>query len=102
MPGNQGREKENQPRDGFLLLQALRRPLAKPCGKQKTGGDLITSRTLVRLVRDLIALHGLHAGLSPQSALPGPGLGLQILPIFRARFPIHERHVFLERHELSV
>ena len=29
-------------------------------------------------------------------------MGAQILPIFRARFPLHERHVFLERHHLAM
>ena len=45
----------------FFCWQALRHTFEKPTGKQKTDGGIITSRTFVMEVLDLIALHGLWA-----------------------------------------
>jgi hypothetical protein len=44
----------------------------------------------------------LPGGSSPQSALGEPGMGAQILLIFGARLLLHQRHIVLEGHRLSI
>jgi len=70
-------------------------------GSQKAEGGIITSRTLVMQVLDLIALR-LPGGWGPQSALGEPGMGAPILLIFGERLLLHQRHIVLERHRLSI
>ncbi|OLB33957.1 MAG: hypothetical protein AUF64_02560 [Chloroflexi bacterium 13_1_20CM_54_36] len=52
-------------------------------------------------VLDLIALR-LPGGWGPQSALGEPGMGAPILLIFGERLLLHQRHIVLERHRLSI
>src|SRR5512135_1423517 len=70
-------------------------------GSQKTEGGIITSRTLVMQVLDPFALR-LPGGSSPQSALGEPRMGAQILLIFGARLLLHQPHIVLEGHRLSI
>ncbi len=41
-------------------------------------------------------------GSGPQATLSQPEMGVQIVPIFRARLPLHQRHILFEGHDLAV
>ncbi len=54
------------------------------------------------VTRELAFLPGDDACLGPEAALMVSGMGVQILPIFRARLPLHQRHILLEGHDLAM
>ncbi len=41
-------------------------------------------------------------GSGPQATLGQPGMGVQIVSVFRAGLLLHQRHILLERHALAV
>src|SRR6266404_1646840 len=54
------------------------------------------------VTRELAFLPGDDACLGPEAALMVSGMCVQILPIFRARLPLHQRHILLEGQDLSM
>lgn len=80
-----------------LLGPARLRVCSAPFDQPKTKGDIHHKQGTREVgVRPFSVV--LAGGLNPQATLDQPGMSPEILSIFRARFSLHQRYIFLERH----